>query len=294
MVVEIAGVKLSNAERVVYPALGITKAEVAEYYQAVGDWVMPHVKGRPLTLVRCPEGLAKACFYMKHSGTWAPPSLRRVNIQEKTKVGEYLVVDDLAGVISLAQMGVLEIHTWNSPDRAVETPNRIVFDLDPDPSVAWDKVIAAALEVRIRLEELGLQSFVKTTGGKGLHVVMPLPKGGGWGETLAFSRAVAEQMEHDTPRAYTTAMPKAARKGKILVDYLRNNRGSTSVAAYSTRARAEATVSVPITWEELPKIRPDELTLKTVPARLARLRKDPWAEYWTSKQRLSAKLKKAY
>jgi bifunctional non-homologous end joining protein LigD len=284
----VAGVRLTHADRVLYPAQGITKRALAEFYESIAGWILPHVVGRPLTLVRCPEGLAKECFYMKHSGVWAPPALRRVKIREKTKVGEYLVVDDLAGLVSLVQMGILEIHTWNSVDARVEEPDRIVFDLDPGPAVGFDRVMAGARLVRDSLRSVGLESFVKTTGGKGLHVVVPLGPGHGWDETFGFSVRVAEEIVRRDPRTYTDAMPKAGRQGKILVDVLRNNRGNTSVAAYSTRARPGAPVSVPLAWEELQRdLRPDLYTVENLHRRLASLEADPWARYFKLKQKLA-------
>src|SRR5262249_54014023 len=158
--------------------------------ESIADWVLPHLRGRPLTLVRCPEGQGKECFYMKHSGVWAPPALRRIRIREKTKVGEYLVVDDLAGLVSLVQMGILEIHTWNSTAEHLETPDRVVFDLDPGPAVPWPDVIEAARLVRTTLDGVGLESFVKTTGGKGLHVVVPIRADTGWDETYHFTERI--------------------------------------------------------------------------------------------------------
>jgi len=284
----IAGVRLTHADRVLYPDQGITKRALAEFYESIADRVLPHIVGRPLTLVRCPEGLAKECFYMKHSGVWAPPALRRVKIREKTKVGEYLVVDDLAGIISLVQMGILEIHTWNSLATRVEEPDRIVFDLDPGPAVGFERVMAGARLVRDSLRAVGLESFVKTTGGKGLHVVVPLGPGHGWDETFGFSQRVAEEIVKQDPRTYTDSMPKAGRQAKILVDVLRNNRGNTSVAAYSTRARPGAPVSVPLAWEELQRdLRPDLYTVENLHRRLSALKADPWARYFTLRQKLA-------
>jgi len=290
----IGGVRVTNPDRVIFAARGETKANLAEYYARMEDRILPHVVDRPLTLVRCPEGASKPCFYMKHSGVWAPPALRRVQIQEKTKIGEYLVIDDIAGVIALAQMGVLEIHTWNSTSKHLERPDRVVFDLDPDPSVAWSAVVDAAHLIKARLERLDFASFVKTTGGKGLHVVVPLRPGATWEDAFEFSRGVSEEIERADSRHFTTVMPKAARKGKILIDYLRNNRGNTSVAAFSTRAKPEAPVSAPISWAELTTdLRPDQFTLANIEARLARQRKDPWADYAQVKQRITAAARKA-
>jgi bifunctional non-homologous end joining protein LigD len=290
----VAGVRLTHPDRVLYPPQGITKRDLALLYESIADWILPHLKGRPLTLVRCPEGAEKGCFYMKHSGVWAPKALRRVKIQEKTKVGEYLVVDDLAGLVSLVQMGILEIHTWNALADTIERPDRVVFDLDPDPSVGWERVVEGAQALRQRLQDLGLESFVKTTGGKGLHVVVPLRPASTWEESFEFSRAISEEMERAQPRAYTTSMPKARRRGKILIDYLRNNRGNTSVAAYSTRARPGAPVSTPITWEELARgVKPDQFHVGNIRERLQSLKADPWKRYWTVRQRITAAIRRS-
>src|SRR6185437_8407011 len=185
----VAGVPISHPDRVVYPELAVTKLDVARYYESIADWIVPHVKGRPLTLVRCPEGLRGECFYMKHSKLWAPPALRRVRVREKTKMGEYLIADDIAGVVSLAQIGVLEIHTWNSTFDDVERPDRMVFDLDPGDEVVWPAVIRAARMIRDALAALNLASWVKTTGGRGLHIVVPLVPHADWAQCLQFSRA---------------------------------------------------------------------------------------------------------
>jgi bifunctional non-homologous end joining protein LigD len=292
---EIAGVRISNPERVVYPDAGIRKLDVARYYQAVAEWIVPHVAGRPLTLVRCPEGIGGECFFMKHSKVWARGPLRRVRIQEKTKLGEYLIADDLPAIVGLVQTGILEIHTWNSSfDADIERPNRLVIDLDPGDAVPWGEVIAAARTVRQALAALDLDAFPKTTGGRGLHVVVPLVPHARWSDCLAFSRTLCEAIERSAPGTFTTRFAKAGRNRRILLDYLRNNRTNTSIAAYSTRARSDAPISVPVMWNELrPALDPQGLTLATVPRRLARLRADPWKDYWTCKQKLTAQRLKA-
>jgi bifunctional non-homologous end joining protein LigD len=285
----IAGVRISHPDRILYPESGLTKRELATFYESIAEWILPHLAGRPLTLVRCPTGVGESCFYMKHAHVWAPPGLRRVRIREKTKVGEYLVADSLTALIGLAQMDVLEIHTWNSRVDHVEEPDRIVLDLDPGPRVEWAAVIAGARLIRTALDGIGLRSFVKNTGGHGLHVVVPLEPVAPWSECLALARAVAEAMERLEPRSYTTAFAKAGRETKILIDYLRNNRTNTSVAAFSTRARPHAPVSVTLEWDELSgRVPADHYTVRTVPARLARLGRDPWREYWTARQRIPA------
>jgi len=279
----VAGVPISHPDRPIYPDLGISKIQLAQYYERIADWIVPHVAGRPLTLFHCPAGIAAPCNFLKHAKAWGPSALRRVRIQEKTKVGEYLVADSIEAVVSLAQMGIVEIHTWNSTADAVDRPNRLVWDLDPGPEVSWKQVVRAALLVRDVLETLGLASWAKTTGGHGLHVVVPLAPTQSVSQCLAFSRAVSEAIARTDPRSYTTAFAKAGRERKILIDYLRNNRTNTSVCAFSPRARPGATVSMPLSWNDLAQS-PERWTLLTVPRRLARLRTDPWKEYWRTAQ----------
>jgi len=278
-----------------FPAARVTKLDLARYYDSIADWIMPHVADRPLTLVRCPAGVGAGgakrsgdCFFMKHSKVWAPPALRRVRIREKTKIGEYLVADSIAAVVGLAQMDILEIHTWNSRFQRVEQPDRIVIDLDPGDHVGWKAVVDAARLVRALLHELDLDSFVKTTGGRGLHVVAPLAPQADWATCLAFARALATALVRARPSLFTDQFARAGRADRILIDYLRNNRTNTSIAAYSTRARPDAPVSTPVAWTELSVDRtPERFTIATVPPRLRRLRADPWASYWKSRQRLS-------
>jgi bifunctional non-homologous end joining protein LigD len=170
----VVGVRISHPDRVIYPDLGMSKIQFAQYFERIADWIIPHLAGRPLTLVHCPAGIAAPCNFLKHAKAWGPSALRRVRIQEKTKVGEYLVADSIEAVVSLAQMGIVEIHTWNSTADDIERPNRIMWDLDPGPEVSWPQVVKAAELVREILTTLGLRSWVKTTGGRGLHVVVPL------------------------------------------------------------------------------------------------------------------------
>lgn len=283
---EVEGIRISHPDRVIYPRLGITKLDVARYYATMGRWILPHVRGRPLTLVHCPEGLRAPCSYMRHSKVWGPAVLRRVRIREKTKVGEYLVADSIPAVVALAQMGVLEIHTWNSTTDDLERPNRLVWDLDPGPAVAWRDVVEAAKLLRSVLELLQLEAWVKTTGGHGLHVVVPIEPVRDWSECLTFARGVADAIARSEPDRFTTVFAKERREGRILIDYLRNNRTNTSVAAFSTRARDAAPVSAPLTWNAL-GARPPVFDLQTIIRRFARLRGDPWAKYWATRQRIS-------
>lgn len=285
----IAGVSISNPNRVMYPARGTTKLEVARYYEDIADWMVPHVANRPLTLVRCGDGLQTGqmredCTFLRHSKAWGPKTLRRVKIREKAKLGEYLIADNLAGIIGLVQMDVLEIHTWNTTADAPELANRIVFDLDPGPDVTWTRLAHAARTVRTALDDLGLECWVKTTGGVGLHVVAPI-RPIHWKECLAFVRKVSSLLSAADPKTFTTSIAKVQRTGKIYLDYLRNNRGNTSVAAYSTRARPNATVSLPLDWDELGAKR-ESFDIDSVRRRLKRRRADPWTGYFACEQTL--------
>ena len=285
----VAGVTLTNPQRVQYPESGITKLELARYYEAVAEWILPHVARRPLSLVRCPAGREKHCFYQKHLGEKTPAGVHGVPIREKNGVEEYVAVENLKGLVGLVQLGVLEIHPWGSREGDVEHPDRLIIDLDPGPDVEWGEVVEGARLVRERLGDLGLESFVKTTGGKGLHVVFPVQRRTGWDDAKAFTKAVAEGIVRERPEKYLAVMTKAKRTGKIFVDYLRNGRGATAIAPYSTRAREDAPVATPLTWEELgEKARGGDFTVRTVPARLEKLRRDPWADMETVKQSITA------
>jgi bifunctional non-homologous end joining protein LigD len=292
--VTVCGVSLSHPERVVFPAEGITKLDLARYHAAVAPFELPHLRGRPLTLLRCGGAIGEGCAFMKHSKVWAPAALRRVRIQEKHKLGEYLVADTAEALLSLVQMDAIELHTWNTRDRAVELPDRIVVDLDPGPRVTFPAVVEGALRVREALDTLGLRSWVKTTGGRGLHVVAPIVSERPWSDCLGFSRDLCEALSRGHPRLYTTRSPKAGRERLILLDYLRNNRTNTSIAAYSPRARPGAPVSVTITWDELSeRLDPSSFTIRSVPERLASLAADPWKDYFRSRQRLRGSILQA-
>lgn len=281
----VGAVSISHPDRQLFGPAGVTKLDLARYYERIADWILPHAEDRPLTLVRCPAGISGECFFMKHSKVWAPAPLRRVRIAEKNKTGEYLVADSIDAIIALVQMDVLEIHTWNSRSARVEQPDRIVIDLDPGREVAWPAVVRTAKIVRRLLHVLDLESFVKTTGGRGLHVVVPLTPRADWSECLTFARAFGEALVRQEPELYTVQFAKRGRDDKILIDYLRNNRTNTSITAFSTRAKPDAPVSVPLDWRELSAAHtPDRWTVASVPGRLARLRTDPWAQYWSARQ----------
>jgi bifunctional non-homologous end joining protein LigD len=286
---EWAGVRLTHPEKVLYPDQRITKRDLAEYYAQVADWMLPHVIDRPLAIVRCPAGSSKPCFFQKHPGEGASSRLRQINISQDGTPEYHLAIDDLGGLISLVQMGVLEIHVWGARAGQLEKPDRLIFDLDPDPAVDWPQVIIAAREVRRFLEELGLTCFLKTTGGKGLHIVVPVLARTEWDDAKAFCRAVADSMVRAAPDRFVATMSKAARKGKIFIDYLRNSRGATAVAPFSTRAKPGATVSAPIAWDELTaSMQSDHFTIENLPARLSKLKQDPWADIAKIKQSITA------
>lgn len=274
---EVAGVALSHPERVLWDS-GVTKQGLAEFYESIAEWLLPHLVRRPLSLVRCPSGAAHGCFFQKHSWAGLGPDIRRESVRDEGGDEEILYVEDIRGVVSLVQAGVLEIHPWGTTVADVERPDRIVMDLDPGDGVTWADVVAGALDVRERLAAMKLDSFVKTTGGKGLHVVVPLTGKSDWAEVKGFAKALADAMTKDSPGRYIAKATKAARRGLIYVDYLRNGRGATAIAPYSTRARPGATVSVPVAWEELgPSLKPDGYNVGNLGERLRRQATDPWA-----------------
>lgn len=269
-------VRLTHPDRLYWPDDGVSKEGLADYYERVWRHIAPFVVGRPLALLRCPDGIGGPAFFQKHVWKGMPSSVTPV--PDPTDPGQPLVsIGDLDGLLGLVQSAALEIHPWGSSVADWERPDMIVMDLDPDEGLAWERVIEAAGEVRDRLAEAGLAAFVKTSGGKGLHVVAPLTPDAAWPEVKAFTRAMAMAMAADAPERFTASISKAKRKGKILIDYLRNQRGATAVAAYSTRARPGAPVSTPVGWEELgPEIGPARFTVASLPARLDALSRDPW------------------
>jgi bifunctional non-homologous end joining protein LigD len=289
-VVTVAGVELSHPDRVLYPEQGITKRDLARYYAEVARWMLPHVIGRPLALVRCPEGRQRVCFYQKHWRGPPPPGVNTVPLREAGgAVRDYTWVDSVQGLIALVQHGVLEFHVWGARLDRLERPDRMVFDLDPSPEVPWRLVREAARDLRALLAEQSLGSWVKTTGGKGLHLVVPLDRHQDWRTVAGFARAMAERLVARRPDRYLARARKAERKGKIFVDWLRNTRGATAIAPWSTRARAGAPVSAPVAWEDLGRVRSGgQFTLGNVPRLLARRRDDPWAALLDARQRLPA------
>lgn len=268
---------LTSPERIVFPEAGLTKREVADYYTAIAPWLLPELAGRPLSVVRCPDGIAKACFFQKHAGRGWGAHVHTVRIREKDGSDDYLSIDDAAGLLDLVQMNVLEFHPWGSPAGDPDHASRIVFDLDPGASVEWPRVVAAAREVRRQLAAIGLVSFVRTSGGKGLHVVVPVDPPATWDAAHRFAQGFARALASLHPDELVAVAGAKNRKGKIFVDWLRNGRGATSVASYSLRARPAAGVAMPLSWSELGRVPGgDAFTLRSALQRVRRRRNDPW------------------
>jgi bifunctional non-homologous end joining protein LigD len=276
--------RLTHPERILWDEEGVTKQGLAEFYADIADWILPHVTGRVLSLVRCPSGMRKPCFFVKHAWHGSGDAFRLVDVGEKEPM---FAIDNLEGLLALVQASVLEIHPWGSRADNLEKPDRIIFDLDPGEEVPWSGVIAGALETRSRLERIGLASFVKTSGGKGLHVVAPIMPQSEWDPVKSLTQRIVEEMAADSPSRYVAKSTKSLRRGKIFIDYLRNGRGATAVAAYSTRARENAPVSTPLDWSELTDaIKADHFTIDNLRQRLDFIGRDPWADFFTIKQKL--------
>jgi len=276
-------VKLTHPDRVYWDDVCVTKCDVAEYYAKVWKWMRPHVPGRVIAVVRCPEGASGQCFFQKHARAGIPTEFLHLVPEKGDKV---ISVDDLDGLIALVQGGALEIHIRGSTIDHLGSADRLVFDLDPGPGLKFSDVVAAARDVRARLKRIKLTSFVKTTGGKGLHVVVPI-KPAPWAVAKDFCHQVALSMEKDDPDRYLSTATKARRNNRIFVDYLRNSTEATAIAPYSTRARPGATVAVPVDWSELGSLKAaNQYTVQNVMQRMSKLRKDPWATMGRTKQAL--------
>lgn len=272
-------VRMTHPERVLYRAQGITKAGLARYYVAVAERMLPHVVNRPLMLVRCPAGSDKPCFYQKHPPRGVPRAVRLVAPVDKTGHQPSMVIDDLDGLLGLVQIGALEIHAWGSRVDRLERPDQLTFDLDPDEGLPWPRVVEAARAVRKALDALALPTFLKTTGGKGLHVVVPIDAALGWDEAKRFSKQLVDGIAQREPDKYVTVVSKAARKNRVLLDYLRNARGATAVVPYSTRAKEGAPIATPIAWSELrATLQPARFSVTTVVDRVS-AHADPWASF---------------
>ena len=245
-------VTISSPERVIYPELGLTKKDLADYYAAVEPLIMVDAANRPMTLIRCPGGRTGECFFQKHDKGTFGPHVKQIPIEEKDgTTDDYLYFDDIRGLLASVQMGTVEFHGWGSRVDKVEYPDRLVFDLDPDEGLDFGKVKEAAVRVRDLVAELGLKSFPLLTGGKGIHVVVPLDQTADWAEVKSFADRFSRAVSEAEPERFTANIRKVQRKGRIFLDWLRNQRGATAVMPYSARAREGAPVAAPITWDEL-------------------------------------------
>ena len=285
----IAGVRLSHPDKPYFPEANLGKLSIARYYEAVADWILPHVEGRPLSLVRCPDGWGGQCFYQKHADKSVHASVSRVQVPEGGGTATYFSANTLQALVGLLQWGVIELHPWGSRVPQPEKPDRLIFDFDPADDVPWEKIVEAVTMLRTLLEKIGLTGFLKTTGGKGLHVVVPIKRTLSWDQAKSFTKAIAELLAKTFPERFIATLSKSKRQGKIFIDYLRNAEGATAIAAYGIRARKNAPVSTPITWKELAKdVRFDYFNVKTVPPRLSRLREDPWKALGSTRQAVTA------
>jgi bifunctional non-homologous end joining protein LigD len=289
---EKAPVRLTHPEKVLDVETQLTKQQLADYYWAIAEHMLPHIEGRPVSLVRCPDGSEKPCFYQKHVNAMLPPGITSVDVPDKKtgKIEPYITLSTAEALAGLAQMGVLEVHPWGSRNGDLEHPDRIIIDLDPDAAIAWPRLAESAGEVRKELKELGLESFLKSTGGKGLHVVIPFEPEYDWAVIKQVAHSFVLRMEKDQPGLYLTKMSKAARKDRIFLDYLRNERGATAVAAFSPRARAGAAVSLPLDWSELKSAERSVVRVANFEEWRGRLRRDPWKQFFKLRQRITAKM----
>jgi bifunctional non-homologous end joining protein LigD len=270
----------------------LTKQKLADYYWAIAPHMLPHVEGRPVSLVRCPEGSERPCFYQKHANHTLPRGIGHVDVPDKKtgKIEPYITLSTAEALAGLAQMGVLEVHPWGSRNDDLERPDRIIIDLDPDAAIQWARLAESAAGVRRELKKLGLESFLKSTGGKGLHVVVPIIAEYDWTVIKQVAHAFVLKMEKEEPALYLTKMSKAARKGRIFLDYLRNERGATAVAAYSPRARAGGPVSLPLNWSDLKLPERPVARAADFEEWKGRLNRDPWKQFFKSEQRVPPEL----
>jgi bifunctional non-homologous end joining protein LigD len=272
-------VKLTSPDKVLFPDPGITKQQLARYWEQIAEHALPFIERRPLTLKRCPDGYGAQCFYQKHVGGGVPEVVARIAIKDGEQ--PYAMVDGLPALLGLVQISALELHVWGSRADHIDQPDIVVFDLDPAEDVGWRAVVDAAFLIKARLDAMGLRGFVRVTGGKGLHVVVPVVPGPEWPAVKKFARAFVNEIVREDPRRFTSSIAKSQRGGKIFIDYLRNDREATAIASYSPRARAGAPVALPIEWEELDRgaKKAPRYGLLDVPALVRRRERDPWADF---------------
>jgi bifunctional non-homologous end joining protein LigD len=289
-----AGITISNPDKIYYPDIGLTKLDLARYYEIVAPFMLPYAARRPISLVRCPEGIDGEHFFQRHAMKGMSSAIKQIPISGGESKKPYLYIGDEQGLFGLVQIGTLEIHDWGVSLGHVKEPDRLVFDLDPDEGLDLATLKAATIEVRDFLADLGFQSFLKSTGGKGLHLVAPLTPKLGWTEVKAFAKAIADALVAARPDRYTANPLKKTREGRIFVDYLRNQRGGSAIVNYSTRAKEGAPVACPLRWDELKGLKAAApYSVATLPARLKRLKGDPWEGFFSTRQSITAKAKKA-
>jgi len=277
--------QLTHPERQLFDDPPISKQQLAEFYRSIADFILPGLVRRPLMLLRCPQGVSGECFFQKHVARALPRELHEVD--DRSARQRWLYIEGLEGLIALVQLNTVELHVWGCTVQDLERTDRLVMDLDPGAGVPWKHVREAALELRERLAALRLQCFVRTTGGKGLHLVIPLSPPAGWDAASSFARSLAESVARERPQRYLTVAAREQRSGRIFLDYLRNARGATAVCSYSLRRRAAAPVATPLAWEELTQLRaPDQFRFANLQRRLQRLSADPWADISRVRQSL--------
>ncbi|SAL45640.1 ATP dependent DNA ligase [Caballeronia sordidicola] len=292
--VTLSGQKISNADRVIDPVTGMKKIDLVRYYDEIAEWALPYLQDRPVSLVRAPDGIAGELFFQKHEERMRIPGITKLPVALHPKHPSLLAVDVPEALIGLAQMNVIELHTWNAVQPDLQHPDRFVLDLDPDPSLSWKMMTEAAQLAKVLLDEVGLKSFIKTSGGKGYHIVIPLTRRQSWDEVKTFSQGVARHMAQVMPDRFSAVLGPKNRVGKIFIDYLRNSKGASTVAAFSARARSGMGVSMPIAWEELPEIEAaDQWTIHSAIKRQRILGADPWQGYARCRQGLTVAMKRA-
>lgn len=290
---DVGGIGISNPQRVIDPASGATKLQLAQYYLSVGEWLTPHLAKRPLSIVRAPEGVSGESFFQRHCGRLKMPHMRVLDKSLDPEHARLIQADSVTAVVEAAQMGTIEFHTWNARSDRIDRPDRVVFDLDPDPELPWSSMVEATCMTLDLLDELGLRAYLKTSGGRGIHVVVPIDRRQSWECANEFARGVTDRLAAKAPEQIVAKMGPKNRVGKIFVDYLRNQRGASTVAAFSARARPGLPVSVPITRDELDQISgADQWNILNLTERLDSLKSDPWADYSKTRQTLSAQLLK--
>ena len=286
--ISVAGIAISHPDKLYFPDESITKAEIATYYERMAPLIVPHTKDRPLALVRCPDGWKGQCFFQKHADKSVNPAVDRIEVPEGKGTATYMSASAAKGLVGLVQWGVIELHPWGSRRPRLDRPDRLIFDFDPDDAIAWPELVKGVQLLRTLLEELDLETFIKTTGGKGLHVIVPIRPTLDWEQAKGFTRAVADFLVRTFGDRFTATASKAQRKGKVFIDYLRNAEGATAIAPYGVRARAGAPVAMPVAWDELgADVRFDHFNVRSVERHLARRKHDPWHDFATTRQSIT-------